>query len=298
MTSLESAETQEKGTRAMNVSKLLLCTDMDRTIIPNGEQPEHPKARERFRQLAKLPEVQLVYVTGRHLQLLEDALAKYDLPTPDYAITDVGSKIYEQKSGTWSGLNAWNQHIAKDWNGKSHSELADVLGTITNLEMQEADKQSEFKLSYYLALTVNHDHIIREIKRALHTLSVSASVVYSIDEQAKRGLIDVLPKNATKLHAVLFMQEILDYKIEEIIFAGDSGNDLLVLGSHIPSTLVANASQEVREEAIQLAAENETSSALYLAENGPADCVGNYAGGVVQGVLHYIPEMGQLLDIS
>ena len=64
-------------------NRLLLCTDMDRTIIPNGHQPEHPDARERFRQLCSLPAVKLVYVTGRHLQLVEQAIADYNLPEPD-----------------------------------------------------------------------------------------------------------------------------------------------------------------------------------------------------------------------
>ncbi len=298
MTSLESAETQEKRARVIKVNKVLLCTDMDRTIIPNGEQPEHPQARERFRKLAELPEVQLVYVTGRHIQLLEDALVKYDLPTPDYAITDVGSKIYGQENGNWRGLEEWHRHIAKDWHGKSHDELVEVLGIFRELELQEEHKQSEFKLSYYLPLTVDHDLIIKGMTKELDTLSVSASVVFSIDERADCGLVDVLPKNATKLHALLFIQKILGYRNEDVIFAGDSGNDLLVLGSPIPSILVANATPEMRDEALQLAAENDNSESLYLAENDSADCNGNYASGVVQGAVHYIPEIGKRMDIS
>ncbi|MEJ2621733.1 MAG: haloacid dehalogenase, partial [Candidatus Thiodiazotropha sp.] len=31
--------------------KLLLCTDLDRTLIPNGSQPESAGAREAFKQL-------------------------------------------------------------------------------------------------------------------------------------------------------------------------------------------------------------------------------------------------------
>lgn len=298
MTSLESVETQEKKIKVMKVNKILLCTDMDRTVIPNGEQSENPHARERFRQLAEFSNVQLVYVTGRHLQLLEDAVAKYDLPAPDYAITDVGSKIYGQKSGKWSLLGEWQEHIATDWNGKSHADIVAALGTFTDLELQEDHKQSEFKLSYYLPLNLDHDVICNKISTELEKLSVSASVVFSIDEPAGCGLVDVLPKHATKLHAILFLQKTLGYNTEELIFAGDSGNDLLVLGSHIQSVLVANASQEVREEALQLALENNTSDALFLAKNDSDSCNGNYASGVVQGVVHYIPEIGKRMDIS
>ena len=49
------------------MNRLLLCTDLDRTLIPNGTQPESPRARELFKRLVSHEEVTLVYVTGRHL---------------------------------------------------------------------------------------------------------------------------------------------------------------------------------------------------------------------------------------
>ena len=33
--------------------KLLLCTDLDRTLLPNGESPESERARPLFRRLEK-----------------------------------------------------------------------------------------------------------------------------------------------------------------------------------------------------------------------------------------------------
>ncbi len=39
-------------TSSQNASTLLLCTDMDRTVIPNGAQPEHPRTRSAFRLFA------------------------------------------------------------------------------------------------------------------------------------------------------------------------------------------------------------------------------------------------------
>ena len=33
---------------------LLLCTDLDRTLLPNGEQPESPPARALFARPASL----------------------------------------------------------------------------------------------------------------------------------------------------------------------------------------------------------------------------------------------------
>ena len=34
-------------------SRLLLCTDMDRTIIPNGAQSEHSLARRQFNEIGR-----------------------------------------------------------------------------------------------------------------------------------------------------------------------------------------------------------------------------------------------------
>mgnify|MGYP000444995282 FL=1 len=53
------------------MNPLLLCTDLDRTLVPNGAEPESAQSRKKFSQLAGHPQVTLVYVTGRHQQLVE-----------------------------------------------------------------------------------------------------------------------------------------------------------------------------------------------------------------------------------
>jgi hypothetical protein len=50
--------------------RLLLCTDLDRTLIPNGPQPESPGAREIFSCVVNDTRVVLAYVTGRQRQLV------------------------------------------------------------------------------------------------------------------------------------------------------------------------------------------------------------------------------------
>ena len=71
--------------------QLLLCTDLDRTVLPNGPQSESQGARTLFAALAARPEVTLAYVTGRDRHLVEQAIANYSLPHPDYVISDVGT---------------------------------------------------------------------------------------------------------------------------------------------------------------------------------------------------------------
>ena len=104
---------------------LLLCTDLDRTLLPNGDAPESPSARERFARVAARPEVSLVYVTGRHRESVQRAIAEYGLPTPRHAICDVGSSIYQiargeaareaASGGEWRISARWNRQLASAW---------------------------------------------------------------------------------------------------------------------------------------------------------------------------------------
>lgn len=273
------------------MDRLLLCTDMDRTVIPNGHQPEHPDARKRFSDLCNLPQVQLVYVTGRHLQLVRQAIDDYRLPMPGCAITDVGTRIYQQKEGQWREILAWQEQIAPDWGGKTHAQLERALAGMEGLILQEEVKQNDFKLSYYLPLEVNQQAIGERIEQRLMQLGVDASLVWSIDEPQRIGLLDLLPRNATKMHGIEFLCQYLGLEREEVIFAGDSGNDLSVLGSSIRSIVVANADPGVKQQALQLATENGWPETLYLARQEAGPLGGNYAAGVLQGVSHYAPSI-------
>ncbi len=274
----------------MKTARLLLCCDLDRTLIPNGDQPESPAAREQFSAFCARPEVCLAYVTGRHRQLVNQAIADYRLPVPDFAVTDVGSKIYRLNAEDWREVEPWQKQIAADWRGKNHAHLEQALRAIPELQLQEVAKQNRYKLSYYLALDSDKVRILKLMAELLGELAVDASLIFSIDEQAQIGLLDVLPKNATKLHALEFLQQRLGYARGEVLFAGDSGNDLPVLGSGVRSVLVANANAELKDQACELARRNGHGDALYLARNHNAAPVGNYAAGVLQGVWHFCPE--------
>lgn len=268
--------------------KLLLCTDMDRTVIPNGMQAEHPDARRRFRKFCQSENVCLVYVTGRHRQLVEKAIRTYSLPQPDYIISDVGTKIFQFKEKRWQEVQSWCDEIDQDWNGKSHTDLKALLNDIKDLQLQEFSKQNTHKLSFYLPLYLNKDLVIKEVQHRLQKVGVNASVMWSIDELTNVGLLDVLPEHATKLHAIEFLQGRLGYTDNEVVFAGDSGNDMPVLASPIQSVVVNNASDEIKAMAQQLVVENGHPQSLYIAINpGPLGMNGNYSAGVLQGVWHY-----------
>jgi len=264
---------------------------MDRTIIPNGRQPEHPDALQQFQQLCRLPEIILVYVSGRHLQLVKQAIVDYSLPEPEYVITDVGTKIWRRTRDEWTEMTTWQDVIAKDWTGHSNAQLQQLLKDVSFLALQEQSKQSTFKLSYYIPLNAEHKKVLGEVENRLIQLGVAASLVMSVDEIKQIGLLDILPLHATKLHAIEFLRQYLGYGLQEIIFAGDSGNDLQVLGSSIPSVLVANAEPAIKREALQLAEKNDCAESLYVAKHDTSTLGGNYTAGVIQGIMFFFPEL-------
>ncbi|HEC72856.1 MAG TPA: HAD-IIB family hydrolase [Methylophaga aminisulfidivorans] len=274
----------------MTDTKLLLCTDMDRTIIPNGFDPEPTDARKHFSAFCGRNDVTLAYVTGRHVSLVKQAIKNYALPVPDFAITDVGTKIYQIARGKWQQMAEWEQEIDQDWHGKTHADLKQLLKPITELRLQESSKQNTHKLSFYVPLYLDKNSIVARVEAYLKDADIDASLLWSIDEPQNIGLLDVLPKNATKLHAVEFLQKKLNYKLNEVVFAGDSGNDLPVLTSQVPSVLVNNASAEIKRAALELSKHHKNDNALYIANDGLGPNSGNYSAGVLQGVSHFLPS--------
>lgn len=268
---------------------ILVCTDLDRTLLPNGPQPESPGARARFRSVAERSETRIAYVTGRHLELAVEAITTYDLPLPDYLVGDVGSSIYTRMAGEWRLDSDWRQEIGDSWRDRNPEDLARLFSDIADLRLQPSEKQNTYKLSYFTSSNVDVERLVSEMERRLREQGVQASLVWSRDESDDLGLLDVLPEGATKRHAVEFLMRSAGFKRENTLCAGDSGNDLQVLTSRIPFVLVANASVEVQEEALRLAAEKGTSDTLYVARGGFLGMNGNYSAGIVEGLVHFIP---------
>jgi sucrose-6F-phosphate phosphohydrolase len=267
------------------MKRFLLCTDLDRTLIPNGKQPESPQAMERFKRLVNCEEVTLVYVTGRHRALIEQAIAEFDLPQPDFAIADVGTTIYRIDSSGWRQWDEWDAQIAPDWQGLTHDELCRLLSVFPALRLQEKEKLNRHKLSFYVTLDTDTKRLLDEMDARLKYSDIKANLIWSVDEKAGLGLLDVLPASANKLHAIRFMMQQQGFFHENTVFAGDSGNDLDMLLSDIPAVLVANADAEVK----RLAA-NAHKGTLYIAGGGYLGMNGNYSAGILEGVAHYLPE--------
>lgn len=264
---------------------LLICTDLDRTLIPNGPQPLSPRAPVLFTRLAALDGVRLAYVTGRHKELIESAINEFGLPVPDFAIADVGTTIYRIGADGWTPWPQWEAHIAADWLGLTSADLHAMLKGMKGLMLQEEEKLKRHKLSYYVPLDLDRRALVREAGERLDRASVRARLVWSVDELAGVGLLDVLPARSGKLAAIRFLMEREGFGTDDTLFAGDSGNDLDVLASDIPAVLVANADEETRARLSERKKEKLHFASGYLGMNG------NFAAGILEGAARFRPDV-------
>jgi HAD superfamily hydrolase (TIGR01484 family) len=275
--------------------KILICSDLDRTIIPNGYQEESVSARPVLRQLAENPSIYLAYVSGRDKKLILDAIDEFYLPVPDYAIGDVGTTLYRVTDGRWQLSDDWSDEIGEDWRGFGWEKLAAVLENMEAIRLQEPEKQSRYKLSFYTDQDIDHQQLTKKIRVILANEGVRAGVVWSVDEISANGLLDIVPALANKLHAIRFLMQQEQFPADRTVFAGDSGNDLDVLTSGLQAILVKNATDEVRKETIETLSAKQMADCLYLARGNFYGMNGNYAAGLIEGLAHYIPETDDLI---
>ncbi|OKH18183.1 HAD-IIB family hydrolase [[Limnothrix rosea] IAM M-220] len=278
------------------MDKLLLCTDLDRTLIPNGQQPESPRARDYFAKVVSQPHVCLAYVTGRHLALIEGAIAEYGLPQPDFIVADVGTSIYQADGeGQWRRSPEWDGELAADWQQRTAQDLAPLATKIADCRLQESAKQGLHKLSCYINLDASIQSIISQVKNEFEMAKIRANFIWSIDEQADIGLLDILPHRANKYEAITFLMKNHDFYLYNTIFSGDSGNDRDVLISPIKSIVVANAPRDLKQQLLTDIQSFKRKDTLYFAMGEFVGLNGNYSAGIVEGICHYFPEYVSLI---
>lgn len=273
------------------MTRILLCTDLDRTLIPNGDHPESPRARSHFQGLVNHPAITLAYVTGRDRCLVKAAIAEYHLPRPDFVIADVGSTLYVVAGKTWEAHPSWQDQIALAWDGKTAHDLEAILTGIDVITLQEQEKQSHYKLSYYFSLQNDMGHLLTAVSQCLQDHHIATNLIWSVDEVAAIGLLDILPPGADKRQAIEFLMAYYNYDHSNTVFAGDSRNDMSVLTSAIKSVLVANAHPDVKSEALAATLQLGYSDRLYIAQGNFLGMNGNYSAGILEGVYNYYPHL-------
>lgn len=262
----------------------ILATDMDRTLLPNGHWEANAQAIDLFNELTRKHGVLVVYVTGRNLALAEAAVSEFGVRPPDILIGDVGTSIRKYENGTWQFDEGWTAHVRRvspRWDAEA---IKNAVAGIDGLVEQEPEHQNPFKQSYY-ADHERQEEILAAISEQVEG-RYDEVAVYSYDSMADKGLVDFLPNSATKQTALEYVAEEYGCDKGEVVFCGDSGNDIFPLTAGFSGVLVRNADEQLVENVRSAMVENPGLKA-YFAKGGFMDLNGYYTGGVLEGASHY-----------
>lgn len=262
----------------------ILATDLDRTLLPNGSWPADPQAIDLFNELTAKNEILVVYVTGRNLELTERAIGDFEVRHPDVLIGDVGTTIRKYQAGEWHFDEGWIDHVHHASPRWDNAGIRDALEGITGLQQQEEEHLNIFKQSYYV-LHEERERILAEVDARIEG-RFDEVIIYSFDSQNGKGLLDVLPDSATKQTALEYVVEEYGVPPGDVVFCGDSGNDIFPLTAGFNGVLVRNADDQLVENVKAALKENPTLR-LYFAKGGFKGLNGYYTSGVIEGAYHY-----------
>ena len=263
----------------------VIATDLDRTLLPNGSQ-EYDGSMAIFCEIIRNERLNLIYATGRNLELVQDAIAEFRLPYPELIVGEVGTKIYSRRNQDFVEDYQWTRQIrslTKNWNVDKFKEK---LSLLNQLRIQERNKENEFKLSYYLDDPRDSSLVIKKVTEIIKLICQEATVVYSVDETRDLGLLDILPRRATKLAALEYLRKKLGLDQREIIYCGDSGNDTLPLTFGYKSIIVRNAVSELKNTVRRISTEKNIIDKLYIAR-GYKKLNGYYVSGIIEGLIKF-----------
>ena len=262
----------------------ILATDLDRTLLPNGKWECDKDAISTFNDLTQKNNVFLVYITGRNLNLTEDAIKEYGVRYPNILCGDVGTTIREYKNGKWTFDAGWVPHVKKSGPKWDVEEIKKALSTINGLKEQDKEHLNQFKQSYFVDLK-KKDEILAKVDEYIKG-KFDEVIIYSFDSQDNKGLLDILPLSATKQTSLEYVAIKYKTKKSDIVFCGDSGNDILPLTAGFCGVLVKNADDQLVQN-VNKAMSSNSSLKVYFAKGGFMGLNGNYTSGVIEGAFHY-----------
>ena len=255
------------GRKVMEIEKLIV-TDIDNTLIGNDD------ASDRFNDVLKNLHGRIAFgvATGRTVDSALEVLKLHNVPLPFVIISSVGSEIYFNQHETFVYSKGWDRHLTHRWNRELIFKL---LANLDYLTYQEEETQRKYKISYYLN---DEPDMLNDMKDILIKNKVKVNIIFSHDR-----LVDILPYRASKGKAIRYLTFIWNIPYENILIAGDSGNDIDMLTGEIPGIVVGNHAQEL--ENIQ------GSKRVYFAK-------GTYADGIIEGIEHYnfLEKKGGVID--
>lgn len=241
-----------KPMKKFSTAKKMIIVDIDNTLL--GEE-EYLKE---FVKLLNESNVIFGVATGRTLKSAKAILEKNSVAIPDIFITSVGTEIYYGKRDLEE--SSWHKHISYRWN---RAKIVELLKDLDYLEIQPESEQSEFKISF----NTFDKKAKRKVRKILRENGLTASIIYSHNE-----FLDILPVRASKGQAIRHLALKWGIFFDDILVAGDSGNDEEMLKGDTFAVVVSNYSKELEKL--------KDRHKIYFASK---PC----AGGIIEGIKEY-----------
>ena len=253
----------------------ILVTDLDGTLIPIDSDPEQCSDLLELKNCLGTHQTPLVFATGRHYESVLCAIKEFQLPNPQFMIADVGTSIFTNEAGRFLPIEQYANYLCRIVGNMDTGKLSSCLEDIGGIQIQESDKQGPFKLSYYADAT-NLENLVSEIEDRLREIDAPYRTIDSVDPFNGDGLIDLLPKDTSKSAAITWLSNFNGWPIENIVYAGDSRNDLAAMQAGYNTIIVGNACDLLRQDVIRYHNERGWVNRVFIA-NKPA------SSGVLQG---------------
>lgn len=242
----------------------LLMTDLDDTLV--GDELALRQLQAWLASQRRDHRVKVVYSTGRSLVSYRQLQAEQSLLTPDALIVSVGTEIYFDPQ-TDHADPGWSTRLNPGWN---RERIIATAAHFADLVPQPEPEQCPFKTSYFLtpeAAVV----VIPALDQRLQQQEIACKLVYSSGRD-----LDILPQQADKGEAMVFVQQRWGFTAENTVVCGDSGNDIALFSQNCAKGIIVGNAQP---ELLQWHQQQEKGD-RYLAQN-------HCAAGIWEGLQYF-----------
>lgn len=205
----------------------ILATDLDGTFLAGSDA-----ARSRLiAHFLNNPNNQLIYVTGRSVNSVEQLIREGRLPRPDGMICDVGTTVACGQGKDLPGLA--HDAVVEAWKDSSEA-VRDALDGIDGLNLQP--DFGPHRVSYHFEAHADLDAASDRVKALGLDPLVSDDLYF-----------DVLPPGVNKGTTLQRWLAQHGRDLDSVLVAGDTLNDLALLRCGAPAVMMGNAEPALRE---------------------------------------------------
>lgn len=218
------------SSRVSQFPHFLLAADIDGTLLGDeaGEALLHRFVAQESGHFT------LAYVTGRHCKSVLALIEQGRLPSPQFICSEVGTEILDLHDSSNQIGHAYSAQVSSAWD----LEQIYSLGLGEGIRRQEFEEgQPRFQAGFYW------DARPESLREFYHRLSPFEHIYIQASYNA---YLDVLPLALGKGNAVRFLQKQLGLLREQVVVAGDSGNDRQMFETDFKGIVPVNALEELK----------------------------------------------------